>query len=31
MTVKNNILFGHPLDTNRYESVLDASQLRRDL
>jgi ATP-binding cassette subfamily C (CFTR/MRP) protein 4 len=30
-TVRQNILFGHPLDKARYEKVIDVCQLRKDL
>ncbi|KAG1703501.1 hypothetical protein DVH05_007448 [Phytophthora capsici] len=31
MTVKDNILFGHPFDRKKYEAVLDACALKSDL
>ncbi|KAF1784013.1 P-loop containing nucleoside triphosphate hydrolase [Phytophthora cactorum] len=31
MTVKDNILFGHPFERTKYEKVLDACALTRDL
>ncbi|OQV19026.1 Multidrug resistance-associated protein 1 [Hypsibius exemplaris] len=31
LTVKDNILFGHPLDDRRYRAVIDACALRPDL